>query len=65
MITIQISSVNAHPMEVFKAIENRRADIEWAKQPPLPLPKYQEVKIIRNNPGMWNFIATMLKELRP
>lgn len=43
MITIKLSSVNAHPKEIFKALEDRRAEIEWAlKEEKVVLPKYEK-----------------------
>lgn len=31
MFTLEISSLDAHPMEIFAALEKRRAEVAWAQ----------------------------------
>ncbi len=66
MISIKLSGVDAHPGEIFQALENRKAEIEWAqKNEQTPLPEYQKSKIEEHKPGWINFFIVMLQELRP
>jgi len=66
MITIKLSSVNAHPREVFKVLEDRRAEIEWAlKKEKIVLPKYQKSTTPKLTVGVWNMVRGFINELKP
>lgn len=61
MITIKLSSVKAHPREIFKAIEDRRAEIEWAKkEEKIVLPKYEKPKKVKLTAGVYNMVRQLL-----
>lgn len=56
-----------HPREVFKALVNAEAEIEYARNyKPVPLPKYTKPpKAKRGVVGWYNLIAGVLAELKP
>lgn len=64
MITIKLSSVKAHPREIFKAIEDRRAEIEWAqKEEKIVLPKYEKPPKIKLTAGVYNMVKGFINNL--
>lgn len=66
MVTIKLSSVKAHPREIFKALVDREAKINWAlKEEKIELPRYVKPIKVEYNAGVWNFVKGILKELQP
>lgn len=66
MINIKLSSINAHPSEIFKALEDRRAEIEWGNsENDEYIPKYEKPTKVKFTAGIYNFIRGVLTDLRP
>ena len=65
-ITLELTNYDAHPVEIFKAIENRRSDIEWSKRDTtIPFPKYQKSPKLKLTTVMAHFVRNTIMELRP
>ncbi len=61
MITLKLSSVKAHPMEVFKALVDRQAEIDWAlKEEKIELPKYTKPPKVPFTAGTYNLLKQLL-----
>jgi len=57
-----------NPQEIFKILANAEAEIEHSRNyKPITLPKYTppKVKPKRDIAGWYNFVAVILKDLRP
>lgn len=66
MITIKLSSVKAHPREIFKVLVDREAEIDWSlKEEKVVLPKYEKPPRIKLTAGVWNMVRGFMNEFRP
>lgn len=44
---------------------NKEADEEWAKTPAPEIPKCAIMKVTKNSAGWYNFVANIIRELKP